>query len=377
LPRISDAAAWERMAGSGARVFDSLRAADLTPTQRAALQDHERLLGESLTQANRLRFVVQNSIPILVLGALAGLIVLGVIASRIAGHLSRQLSRPLNELVGWTDLIAHDHPLPAAKPVRGAPEFETLRARMRDMADELASGRARALEAERLEAFRESARRFAHELKNPLTPIQFAVARLERDAQPALADVVDVLKTETGRLHRMARDFAQFGRLPDGPVSEVDVGELVRYTSRATVPGNIELSLEIPDGDVTLQGRHDALQRAVANVLLNAADACGAGGRITVAVERTRCNGAEAVGISVRDSGPGIPPERIKTIWDPYVTSKPGGTGLGLAIARQAILAHDGSVQVESPPGGGTEFRFVLPVAAPGNPSATSNPVAS
>jgi signal transduction histidine kinase len=63
----------------------------------------------------------------------------------------------------------------------------------------------------------------------------------------------------------------------------------------------------------------------------------------------------------VKDSGPGIPADRIQTIWEPYITSKPGGTGLGLAIARQAILAHDGSIDITCPPGGGTVVTFVLP----------------
>jgi len=372
LPRISDAAAWERMATSGARVFDSLRTAPLTDGQAATLAEHERLLGESLTQANRLDFMVRNTAPILLIGAILGLVILGVAASRVAGHLSRQLSRPLNELVGWTDLIAHDRPLPPRTRVRGAPEFEVLRQRMREMSSEIASGRERAIEAERNAAFRESARRFAHELKNPLTPIQLAVARLERSAPSDLSEVVDVLRAETRRLDRLARDFAQFGRLPDGPVSDIDVAELVRYTSQSTIPAGVELTLDLPADGVTIRGRHDALQRALANVLLNAADACGADGHVTVSVATTERDGVPAVEIRVRDSGPGIPPERIKTIWEPYVTSKPGGTGLGLAIARQAILAHDGSIQVDSPPGGGTEFRFLLPVdhdSAPGRSS--------
>jgi signal transduction histidine kinase len=81
-----------------------------------------------------------------------------------------------------------------------------------------------------------------------------------------------------------------------------------------------------------------------------------------VAAERTRLNDGDAVAIRVRDTGPGIPPERIENIWEPYVTSKPAGTGLGLAIARQTILAHHGSVAATSAPGQGTEIRFVLPV---------------
>jgi two-component system, NtrC family, nitrogen regulation sensor histidine kinase NtrY len=364
LPLFGEAAAWERVASSGSKAIEGLRGADLTPSQRAALQSHERELSQSLTQARRLEYLVDRFVPLMVGGALIGLLLLALIVSRIAGHLSRQLSRPLNELVGWTERIAHGDSLPPETPVRGAPEFETLRRRMRSMAEELSEGRARALEAERLRAFRESARRFAHELKNPLTPIQFALARLEREAPSSLGDAVEVLRTETSRLDQMSRAFAQFGRLPEGPLSDVDVGEMVRYASRATVPPDIAVDVSVAD-ELMVHGHHDALQRALSNVLLNAADASGPGGRIEVSVSRTTMAGADAVEIHVRDSGPGIPPERIQTIWEPYITSKPGGTGLGLAIARQAILAHDGSIEIECPPGGGTVVTFVLPTQRP------------
>lgn len=365
LPLIGEAAAWERVASSGTRAIESLRGAELTPGQRAALQNHERELGQSLTQARRLEFIVDRFGPLLVTAALLGLGILALIVWRVAGHLSRQLSRPLNELVGWTERIAHGQALPPASAVRGAPEFETLRQHMRSMSDELAKGRSRELEAERLRAFRESARRFAHELKNPLTPIQFALTRLERDAPPSLGDAVEVLRTETNRLNEMSRAFAQFGRLPEGPVSDVDVGEMVRYASRATIPPDIAVEVSVESDEVMVRGHHDALQRALSNVLLNAADASGPGGRIEVGVGRTTMAGADAIAIHVRDSGPGIPPERIQTIWEPYITSKPGGTGLGLAIARQAILAHDGSIDIRCPPGGGTVVTFVLPTQRP------------
>ncbi len=370
LPLIGESAAWERVAGSGSRVIEALRPVDLTPAQREALQAHERELGQSLTQARRLEFIVDRFVPLMAAGAIIGLLMLAVIVSRVAGHLSRQLSRPLNELVGWTERIANDQPLPEAAPVRGAPEFETLRRRMRAMAGELSEGRTRALEAERLRAFRESARRFAHELKNPLTPIQFALARLEREAPPSLGDVVEVLRVETTRLDQMSRAFAQFGRLPEGPPSDVDVGELVGYSARATLPPDVAMELDLPDGEVMIRGHHDALQRALANVLLNAADACGPRGTVRISVARDALPTGPAVRIDVRDNGPGMPPERIKTLWEPYVTSKPGGTGLGLAIARQAILAHDGSIAVSCPEGGGTVVTFVLPVAPASRPAA-------
>ena len=365
LPLLSENTAWERVASSGTRVFDSLRTARLSAGQRDALEGLEQELEQSLTQANRFRFLADRAVPVAIVGAVLALGLLGLVVSRVAGHLSRQLSRPLNELVGWTERIAQDQPLPAERPARGAPEFNVLRERMRRMATELSEGRERMVESERLRAFRESARRFAHELKNPLTPIQFVVARLGREAPPNLSDAIEVLRTETRRLDQMSRAFAQFGRLPEGPVSDVDMAELVRYTARATVPPNVAVDITVPDGLPMVQGHHDALQRALANVLLNAVDACAScngDARIEVAVDRARLDGEDAVGVSVRDTGCGIPPERIENIWEPYVTNKPGGTGLGLAIARQAILAHHGSVSAESTPGRGTEIRFVLPV---------------
>jgi signal transduction histidine kinase len=82
-----------------------------------------------------------------------------------------------------------------------------------------------------------------------------------------------------------------------------------------------------------------------------------------VTVTRERNNGDEGIVISVRDSGCGIPPDRLDHIWEPYVTHKAGGTGLGLAIARQTVLAHHGQVHATSEVGGGTEIRFTLPTA--------------
>jgi signal transduction histidine kinase len=251
---------------------------------------------------------------------------------------------------------------------------------MRDMSRELELGRARAIEAERTAALRETARQVAHELKNPLTPIRFAVERLRRELptlSPALVETVEVLDVESLRLEAMARSFSQFGRLPEGPQAAIDVGELVRYTARATVPPDIGLALEIDESTPMIHGHHDALARALSNVILNAVDACRAGtkrgeARITVHVRpvvssngaTTNGNGSShgSVEIAVADSGCGIPREQLGRIWEPYVTSKPGGTGLGLAIARQTVLAHRGSVAAESVPGGGTTIRFQLPV---------------
>lgn len=361
LPLLSGSAPWNRVAATGATALTAVRTAPLTDEQRAALAAHEQELARSVTEARRYEFLADRAAEVVVGASIVALLILALVASRVAGHLSRQLSRPLDELVGWTDRIARALPLPEGPPLRGAPEFAVLRERMRGMAADLERGRQRALEAERLRAFRETARQVAHELKNPLTPIRLAVTRLQREVTPELAETVDVLAVESARLEAMAKSFAQFGRLPEGPAAQVDIAEMVRYVARATVPGQIPLTLDIDEGLPLVTGHHDALARALSNVLLNAVDACagpGAAGRITVSA--ARANGA--VRIAVRDTGIGIPAEHLDRIWEPYVTHKPGGTGLGLAIARQTVLAHEGTVDATSTPGQGTEIRLTLPV---------------
>jgi signal transduction histidine kinase len=363
LPLVSGSAAWERLAESGRNAVGAARREAMDSAQSDALARHELELEESVTQARRFRFLAARLVPVVIVSALVTLALLWLAASRVAGHLSRQMSRPLDELVGWTGLIERGEALPDGPGARGAPEFAVLRDRMRTMAQELSLGRDRALEAERLRAYRETAQRVAHELKNPLTPIQFALARLRRDATPSQQDALEVLETETRRLDGLARSFSQFGRLPSGPSADVDLAELARYAATAAVPPGIAVTLDIEPGLPMIRGHHDALQRALANVLLNAVDACAGGGAISVSVVRATIEGREALRVAVTDTGAGIPAEVLPTIWEPYVTHKAGGTGLGLAIARQTILSHHGRVHAESSAGGGTTIAFILPLS--------------
>ena len=391
LPFVSGRTAWDSAAASGERAIAAARQSRLTPAQRAAIDAHERELRSSVEQARRYNFLATRTVRVIAVAGIVALLLLTGAASRVAGHLSRQLSRPLDELVRWTELIGHGEPLPpAAEPaprpasgrngdvsattievttsrVKGAPEFETLRRSMREMVSELELGRQQAVESERLRAFRESARRVAHEIKNPLTPIRFALARLREDAPAGLQEDVGVIEMESDRLDRMARSFAQFGKLPEGPAAEVDIAELVRYTARSCLPPTFALDLQVEENLPRVHGHNAALSGALTNVLLNAVDATGDGGRITVSARAVRLWGREAVRITVGDNGPGIPAEKLESIWEPYVTSKPGGTGLGLAIARQAIWAHDGTVDASSVLGQGTEIQFTIPANGAGS----------
>jgi len=362
LPLTSTAAAWDSAAVTGARALRVIRGRKLSPADSTDVERLEQTLKESQVQSKRAGYVFQRGAVAGAVIALIAFAVLLVVASRVAGHLSRSLSRPVRELIGWTERVAHAEPLPEDPPKPGAPEFQVLRDRMREMAAGLERGRRAALESERLSALRETARQVAHELKNPLTPIRFAVDRLRREAPPNLHETIDVLATESARLEELARSFAQFGRLPEGPRAPVDLGEMARYTARASVPSQVPLEISVAPDVPLIDGHHEALARALSNVMLNAVEACKDGGSIAVDVSRMTRNGDSLVALSVRDTGCGIPPNRMARIWEPYVTYKSGGTGLGLAIARQTVLAHEGEVTADSELGKGTTIRFIFPL---------------
>jgi signal transduction histidine kinase len=233
---------------------------------------------------------------------------------------------------------------------------------MRDMEAGLAQARRSELESERLRAFREVARRVAHEMKNPLTPIRFAVSSLGRTATPEQEEALEVLRAESIRLEQLARDFANLGRLPEGPPAAVDLGELLGELLRTSIPTEVSGHLHVEPGTPHVTGHYDSLRRAFANVVRNAAEAMHGRGRIDVTIRPWD----SGVRVSVSDQGPGIEPAKRNRIFEPYFTEKTEGTGLGLAIVKQAVDLHQGSIEVTETPGGGATFVIWLPLAPEG-----------
>src|SRR6266550_3981128 len=311
-PSAGARVALEEMAASARLMVDRMDTTHLSVRERAAFREHLEQLSNSVTLARRaetyLRYYAGGfAAVVFVLGAFAV-----IAAVRVAGHLSRQLSRPIDELVGWTRLIRRRMPLPAGPPTRGAPEFEALRQALRELA------------AARLRAFREVARRVAHEIKNPLTAMRIAVDQLRRSGGPVerRTDVaVEVIGAETERLDQLAKEFSEFGRLPEGPRSEVDLVDLLIDLGKSAVPSEVDVSVRANGEPCKLLGHYDPLRRAFANLLRNAAEAMGGRGSIEIAVSRD---------------------------------------GAGLAVT---IEAHNGSITVAETPGGGATFSIVLTAA--------------
>src|SRR5688572_12084104 len=304
-PAAGTRVALEEVAASAREVLNQMDTTRLTPRERAAWRQHLEQLSNSLTLARRAETYLRYYA-----GAFAGVVLIFgalimVAAIRLAGHLSRQLSRPIDELVGWTRLIRRRIPLPAGPPTRGAPEFEALRQALRELATALEAAREKELEAERLRAFREVARRVAHEIKNPLTSMRMAVDQLQRSGGQAdgrTETAVEVLAAETERLERLAHEFSEFGRLPEGPKSEVDLVDLLVDLGRTAVPPGVEVTVRANGRPCTLLGQYDPLRRAFANLVRNASEAMGGRGQIEISVNRD----GRGLVVTVADHGPGI-----------------------------------------------------------------------
>ncbi|MEP6472831.1 MAG: ATP-binding protein, partial [Gemmatimonadota bacterium] len=317
---------------SGRVLLETIDSTRLSRPERKALAEHARRLNEALSRVQRAQSYAQYYYPglALVILALGGVVIYASV--RLGGHLSRQMSRPIDELVRWTQFIRKREMLPADLPIRGAPEFEELRTAFRSMDRDLREAQEHEIEAERLRAFREVARRVAHEMKNPLTPIRFAVSQLERNAEPNQREALEVIRAESARLELLAREFTDFGRLPEGPAAEIDLTELLTGLLRSSVPTECPARLDAPTGLPAVLGHYDPLRRAFGNLLRNAVEAAGPASPIEVSIS---VRAAGAVLVRVADHGPGVSAQMRDRVFDPYVTTKSEGTGLGLALVRQ------------------------------------------
>ena len=368
LDRVSALGPWTTVAESGRIVLEAAQnAAARDSALAAALEQHRDHLSASLMLAHRWAFLTHRLAGALPFLALVLAVVLAALALAGARKLARDLARPIRELVEWTERLAREEPLPPPGPheAREVVEVRALRAALRRAANELAEARRRALEAERVRIWGEMARRVAHEMKNPLTPLRLAAHRLARSQgrSPDWEEPVAVIIEETERLEDLAQQFAALGRPPSGPTSAIDIRELMAGLLATDVPPGVVATLESADDLPLVEGHYDALLRAFRNLIRNAVEAMEGSERprrIDVGIHVT--DGMLVVAIG--DTGSGLPEGAGDRIFEPDYTTKSRGTGLGLALVRQAVAAHGGEVLARNRPGGGAEFVVRLPAAA-------------
>lgn len=281
--------------------------------------------------------------------------------------MSRRITRPVEALTEGARRVAE-----GARDVQvtaqASGEVEELVRAFNHMTSELRSTTERLVASERIAAWQEVARRLAHEIKNPLTPIQMSLetllaAQSAQDARfPTLfRDSAAVVLEEVDRLRRIVDEFSRFARLPKPQLAPVDLGELAQsvLSLYATPPEGITLLPTLQTGVVARADR-DQLTQVLVNLVKNAEEAMkDKGGSVRVRVKGTE---TDAI-VEVEDTGPGIPPEHRARIFEPYFTTKDGGTGLGLAIAARILQEHGGKLEVGGEPGQGARFSVVLPRA--------------
>jgi two-component system sensor histidine kinase HydH len=222
------------------------------------------------------------------------------------------------------------------------------------------------LRADQLAAVGQVAAGVAHELRNPLTSVKMLVqAGLEAGQADGLPpEDLAIIEHEVRRMETCIQTFLDFARPPVSERRRCDLVPVVRRSLalaevRARRQG-VELSVDLPPGPLELNIDSAQVQQVLLNLLLNALDALPQGGTVRVEV-RPATPEEPAVGVRIRDTGPGIAPRIRERLFEPFVSSKETGLGLGLSISRRLVEAHGGTIRGENTPGGGALFAFTLP----------------
>ena len=228
-----------------------------------------------------------------------------------------------------------------------------------------------ARQAERLSALGRLSAGIAHEVNNPIGIIssRIEIMLLDAEAQPLPGTVTEdlrVLHRHAQRVARIAHGLLSFARESSAAQEPVDLNHVVEETlllmEKDLAKGGITIRRSLPSNLPPVHGDPSALQQVVMNLLTNAGDALGRGGEISL--ETCVVSGEKGrVRLTVRDTGPGISPDVLPRIFDPFYTTKPDGTGLGLSISYGIVSEHKGTIDVESLPGRGTTFILTFPTA--------------
>ena len=295
----------------------------------------------------------------------------------LAGLLARNLGRPIAELAAEARKVASNQANPLR--VRGSGEIAELVLAFDRMLEDLASTRRRLAATTRVAAWREVARRVAHEVKNPLAPIRAAVETLRRlraREDPAFDEYFDeatrTVLSEVHRISNIVTEFTRFARLPSPRPEDVDLALLVTDVLKLEQPvaGACELSQASRTAIPNVRADRDQVVQVLVNLVKNAVEAVGGAkdGKVRVTLDTPH---PDVVDITVEDNGPGIASQIEKRLFEPYATTKPDGTGLGLAIAQRIAIEHDGELSaLDTVPWPrlsttGAVFRLRLPVAGP------------
>ncbi len=321
------------------------------------------LIGNSRRQYFELKRHIRDSA--LMVGA-GGIILAILLSSWIAAR----VTRPVEQLAAAAQQVAGGN-WNSHVDVQGHDEVAQLAESFNRMTTELLTQKERLVQTERVAAWRELARRLAHELKNPLFPLQLTVENLirARTQYPEQFDEVfressTTLLAEISNLKGIIGRFSDFSKMPQPQLQSVNVNEVVNgvaqlFQAQLQTPGRPSISqiVQLEDGLPLIAADPELLHKAFSNLVLNAMDSMANGGTLTMRTHRS----SNGVVIEIADTGSGLTLEECERIFTPYYTSKQHGTGLGLAIVQSVISDHGGRISVHSETGRGTTFTIELP----------------
>lgn len=260
----------------------------------------------------------------------------------------------------------------------GEDEVGELIGSFNTMVDEISSTRTRIEYLQKISTWQEIARRLAHEIKNPLTPIHLAAQQLKNKFDPNATDdpmfgrlleqSVDIIEEEVATLKRLVSDFSSFAKLPQISPEPMDVSDFLTDCEMSleymASQNDLTLMFKLPKPGLFVSIDMMMMKRVVENLIRNAAEAMNNADvsqpEICVRVEKLK--NAQDIAIRVEDNGPGILPEHHPSLFEPYFTTKEEGTGLGLAISKKIVLEHNGVIWIDDEQEKGASFVIQLPL---------------
>jgi len=329
---------------------------------------NNELLGVLLVGSSRKELVLLTRRIVTIAAVVAAAAIL--VGLLVSLWIAARITRPVEELAEGAREVATGR-WDTRIDVRGTDEIGQLGTAFNDMTRTLAVQKERLVQTERVAAWRELARRLAHELRNPLFPMQITVENMQRAKQLEAKQFLEVfnestatLKTELTNLNTIVGRFNDFSKMPAPQFAKVNVNETLRAAIRLfeaqfnavgkpTITTEFFLTEPLPEIDADA----DLLHKAFQNLVLNALDAMPAGGTLTLRTSERERN----IRIEVADTGKGLTPEECSRLFTPYYTTKQQGTGLGLAIVQSVVSDHRGTISVTSDEGHGTSFKIDLP----------------
>jgi signal transduction histidine kinase len=309
---------------------------------------------------------VQQHIKAIAYGVAGGGILFAIAASL---WIAARVSRPIEQLARAAGEVA-DGRWETRVSVGSHDEVGVLANSFNRMTSQLVEQRERLVQAERVAAWRELARRLAHELNNPLFPLQLTVENMVRarhlpqeQCDEIFEESTATLMAEIANLKTIVARFSDFSKMPKPQESNLDVREVMQRVLALFAPTldqreqSITLKTHIAPDPLMVSADAELLHRALSNLVLNAIDAMPDGGTLTAVAARK----GDVVQIKISDTGTGLTPEECQRLFTPYYTTKQHGTGLGLAIVQSVVADHHGTITVESIPGSGATFVIELP----------------